>query len=186
MRKVGDKIKQKQVNALCKGLQDAKLDKLYRTHAEVWQENETSIVLKMLGDSLKTKDESRTDALQRSLLKIEHSTELGPSEKLEEPDTFMLPPSEFTLGKFLVYYKDCNEFSRNVLPAADTAGSVELPNKFSASEKEYLEKVIRQNLKQYDVQVQITIVGNEMTGKTSVTSALIGSKFKLNTPHSTG
>jgi len=108
MRKVGDKIKQKQVNALCKKLQDAKLEKLYKTHAEVWQENETSIILKMLGDSLKTNDESRTDALQRSLLKIEHSTELGPSEKLEEPegDMFMLPPSEFTLGKFVLTMKN--------------------------------------------------------------------------------
>lgn len=68
----------------------------------------------------------------------------------------------------------------------DTSGSAELPGKFSASEKEYLEKVMKQNLKQYDVQMNITIVGDAMTGKTSVTSALIGSKFEINTPRSIG
>jgi len=73
-----------------------------------------------------------------------------------------------------------------MLPVADTTDLGEIASKFSASEKEYLEKVIKQNLKQYDVQVNITIVGNAMTGKTSITSTLIGSKFELNTPHSTG
>lgn len=68
----------------------------------------------------------------------------------------------------------------------DTSESGDLTGNFSASEKEYLEKAIKQNLKQYDLQVNITIVGNEMTGKTSITSALIGSKFVINTPHSTG
>lgn len=67
-----------------------------------------------------------------------------------------------------------------------TSGSSEVVGKFSASEKEYLEKAMKQNLKQYDMQVNVTIVGSGMTGKTSVTSALIGSKFEYNTPRSTG
>lgn len=112
IRSIADKIKRKQVNACCKALQDTKLEKLYRTHAEVWQENETSIILKMLGDSLKTGDDPRRDALQRSLLKIEHSTELGPSEKIDIPenDLFMLPPSEFTLSKSLITKKTAMSF----------------------------------------------------------------------------
>lgn len=58
----------------------------------------------MLGDSLKMKDNLRTDALQRSLLMIEHSTDAGFLEQSieAENDNFMLPPSEFVLGKAML------------------------------------------------------------------------------------
>lgn len=45
---------------------------------------------------------------------------------------------------------------------------------------------MKQNFKQYDIQIDITVIGNERTGKTSITSALIGSKFETNTPRSIG
>lgn len=86
-----------------------KLEKLYRSHAEAWTENKTSIILKMLGDSLKTKDNIRMDALQRSLLNIEHAhtTETNPIQQTDEDanDNFILPPSDFSLGKYILTYK---------------------------------------------------------------------------------
>ncbi len=136
----------------------------------MWQENETSIVLKMLDNSLRSKDRSRLTELQRSLLDIERKPEKTPAEEELAP----LPSAEvpFTLGP------PAQEPSRNSGSTAETS--------FSPAEQEYLEKAIKQNVKQYDAQINIVIVGNGFTGKTSVTTAIVGSKFELNTPRSTG
>ncbi len=172
-------------------LQDKKLAKLMKSHAEVWQENETSIVLKMLDDSVRTKDSSRMTALQRSLLEIERTpgrTFLEKSTSASpEDDLPMLPPSEFSLGptEMILEEPELDPGSRNVQPSASTTGG-STAERFSQAEQEYLQKAIKQNVKQHDVQLNITIVGNGMTGKTSVTTALVGSKFDLNTPRSTG
>lgn len=153
----------------------------------MWQENETSIVLKMLDNSMKCKDRSRFNALQRSLLEIERkANKVTPEPGEEENDLSLLPPAELP---FTMPSSAMSEDSRNSLGNLGNiaaSGSTEPTTNFSPAEQEYLEKAIKQNVKQYDAQINIMIVGNGFTGKTSVTTAIIGSKFELHTPRSTG
>jgi len=142
----------------------------------------------MLDDSLKTHDSSRMKALQRSLLNIERTT---PNffDKGEESENEPPPIPEFSLGPAAMALDNDHELTRNFQDKASTGSSSSTSltgGNFSLAEREYLQKVIKQNVKQYDVQLNITIVGNSMTGKTSITSAIMGSKFELNTPRSTG
>ena len=135
----------------------------------------------MLDDSLKCKDSSRFTALQRSLLDIEKKAGANFSDNEEMGgDLTLLPPAElpFNLSSDPIIQQEQN--SRNSQQATSAGSS------FSPAEQEYLEKAIKQNVKQYDVQLNITIVGNGLTGKTSVTNAIIGTKFEKNTPRSTG
>ena len=141
----------------------------------------------MLDDSLKLKDRSRFNALQRSLLKIERKGGEQNSGDEKECDLAPLPPSEFSFSlSSAPIIQEQTQSSRNVQPAVSTCSSSLIAESFPPAEQEYLEKAIKQNVKQYDAQLNITIVGNGLTGKTSVTNALIGSKFEFNTPPSTG
>lgn len=139
---------------------------------ETWQENETSIVLKMLDDSIKTKDNTRVNALQRSLLELERQT------YIKEPDSaFMLPPPQLP-PQFTPLELSSDPITTYSFPEANSP--------FSPKELEYLNKAIEQNVKQYEKFVKIIIVGNNRTGKTSLMNCLIGSKFQADTPNSVG
>lgn len=129
----------------------------------------------MLNESFKNKDKSRTRALQRSLLRIER-TEATASIDHIDSEQFTLMPSKISLNDSKV------EESKKLRKSSASSNGA----RFSASEEAYLQKAIKQNLKHYDVRVNVTIVGNERTGKTCLMRALTGAEFILDTPRSIG
>lgn len=153
---------------------------LHRTHAEVWQENETSIVLKQLDDSLRHKDSSRFHALQKSLLEIERRSDKDQSSS-SDFDDFSLCPMEPQRRESAASVQSLPVPLGETMELMTGRGE-----EFSASEKQYLEKAIRQNVKQYDVQFNVLFVGDSQTGKTSIMRTMIDPKFASSTPRSTG
>ncbi|MDR3546656.1 MAG: hypothetical protein P4M11_00005 [Candidatus Pacebacteria bacterium] len=145
-----------------------KLKNLKKKYAETWQENETSIVLKMLGKSVKERDEGKIQELERYLLTLEHKSDSSSSGEEESSPTSLKQATSLVEAR-----------SKSFLsPHGSESGESSLtdPGNFSPSELAYLKKAIRQNTKQYDMQINIMIVGNTFTGKTSLMSAMLGEK----------
>jgi hypothetical protein len=186
-----------------------------RSHAEEWQENETSIVLKMLDDSMKSQDQPRLQALQRSLLEIERKSGKDlPDSDQPSPEPLSLSslspspsplPSPVPLKVGRVHRAPRHKTQSGCLPVGHTGPGTSHSNPsgstrssfatfstfsegdlFSPSEQEYLNKAMKQNLKQYDAQLNLMIVGPSQSGKTSLVNALTGAKLANQTPHSVG
>lgn len=135
--------------------------------AEVWQENETSITLKMLSESMKSNDHERVEALKRSLLDLEakyEKTAIEPEDDSASPDSHQC--------------KSLNSPSHIQFNEASQT--------FSPQEVKYLQKAIEQNTKSYDLQISMMFIGDSFTGKTSLMNAIIGSENPLKTKPTTG
>lgn len=157
-----------------------KLQLIKKAHAETWQENETSIVLKMLSESLKSRDTERTTALERSLLELERKSD---EDEDQENRT--------------------NSFEANSVKQRPKAGSMTCSHKtgstessflsdpngrtsFTPTEKDYIMKAIKQNTRQHDLGIAIMIVGSARSGKSSLMNSMMGGKFEDKTPKTFG
>lgn len=155
-------------------------------NAEVWQQNETSIVLKMLENSLRSQDIISIQALKRYLLGLEHKS-YKDNQLLDDSlslafQTNASPNRKMIFTQELAQNNTCDSSfcsktsgSSPSLRSNENCQSLEL----SPLEEEYLEKAIKQNIKQYDHQINITIIGNERTGKTSLMQRFTGLQFEL-------
>lgn len=146
-----------------------------RKYAEVWHENETSIVIKMLNQSMKEHDKLRTVELQKSLLELE-----GKTESYENAES---PVSSKELIRLLP--KELHSFAL-ALELCTSLQPTKSEGPFTVKETEYLEKVIRQNTKQYDSSLNIMIIGDSEVGKTSLMNSWLGVKNPLATRHTFG
>ena len=130
----------------------------------MWQENETSIIIKMLDRSMKERDQPRTLELQKSLLELERKSDT-PTDELDLKQLGSIPIQ--CKSKSLTLESSVSS------PSELTTHSDGSP--FSPKEREYLKKAMLQNTKQYDAQLNITILGGSGTGKTSLMNAWLGS-----------
>ena len=157
-----------------------------KSHAEVWQENETSIILKMLSDSLRSHDSDRTEELKRSLLELDRKSD---KDSFNEDDaalnSFQLPVAAIKRGNSASNI-ELMPYSPKSLPDSPASAEEKKSNSFSPQDKAYIEKAIKQNTKQHDMQVSIMLVGGARTGKTSLMNALAGLHFKEHTPCTVG
>lgn len=153
-----------------------KLKEIQKINSEIWHENETSIVIKMLDQSMKENDSNRTLELEKSLLELERNSELRSDE---ESPTNHLPSAEllpervrsFTELPYLESYKEETKSEENP---------------FSQTEAEYLKKAIMQNTRQYDDQITIMLIGDEGVGKTCMMNSWLGLVNPFKTKHTLG
>lgn len=104
-----------------------------------------------MDEAIKSNDEERIKELKQSLLEVESKPGDRHSAKSSPGSSPTMNPSSF--------HSDM---------------SLQTKSLFSQEEEIYLEKAIKQNTKQYDFQVNIMIVGNSNTGKTSLINAMMG------------
>ncbi len=166
-----------------------------KRYAETWQENETSIVLKMLGQSVKENDQGRVQELERYLLDLERKSDGSECNgRNSAPSSAELEAvSELVLTKSGQKSKSVSS-AQIPFPLAlgrqdsSSSGETSLTESasFSPVEVEYLKKAIRQNTKQYDMQINIMIVGDTLTGKTSLMRALLGDSHPSKTKPTVG
>lgn len=148
-------------------LRERRFTATQRKYAEVWQENETSIVIKMLDQSMKERDAPRTMKLQRSLLRLE-----GRAQNVECEGLIGLLPK--CVQNFTLAVDVC-------------AGSESVEGgQFTLKETEYLEKAILQNTKQYDHKLNVLLIGDAGVGKTSLMNVWLGVKDPLGTVQTHG
>ena len=130
----------------------------------------------MLDESLKLKDESRFNALKRSLLDIERQ----PCCYSYSEEALDLSPSPKTESSSR---KSVHSMTRSFYAPSSTT---EQSHDFSPVEEEYLERALRQNVKQHEIQIKIMIVGSSRVGKTSLMHAFMGQAFQNTPPKSIG
>ncbi len=123
----------------------------------------------MLRESMGSNDDERTQALQRSLLELERKSD-------KDPDEGALPQSEPAGLLHLPMKRKSKSFSPATARASSTSPEANSHNSacFSPVEAEYLNKAMKQNLKQYDMQISLMIVGNSGTGKTQLLHSMLG------------
>jgi len=156
---------------------------LHKKYAEAWHENETNIVIKMLAQSMKEQDRSRTVELQRSLLELEKKSDLPSDEESPMPVDF----------REIKLISDCysSPIKSRSCPLSVDSGSPKDSvcsegSPFSLKEEEYLRKAIMQNTKQYDMQINFMVIGNTGTGKTSLINSWLGSITPMQTKPTKG
>lgn len=156
--------------------EERKLKAIQKMYSEQWLENETSIVIKRLDQSMKEKDYESTMELKRTLLELERRADLRTDE--ESPENFKHPEA---LSSFQTH-------SFNVMEQVDLhkKASKSDASAFSATEKEYLEKAIMQNTKQYDEQLTIMLIGSQEVGKTSLINSWFGLSNSRTCQHTIG
>eukprot|EP00826_Nyctotherus_ovalis_P000813 TRINITY_DN1004_c0_g1_i1.p1 TRINITY_DN1004_c0_g1~~TRINITY_DN1004_c0_g1_i1.p1 ORF type:complete len:187 (+),score=48.87 TRINITY_DN1004_c0_g1_i1:435-995(+) len=139
---------------------------------EIWHENEVSIVIKMLDQSMKEKDKERTIELERSLLELERKADTRTDE------------ASSTLGGPLP--SKVQSFGSASAEEAKRAHTRSETSPFSLVEEEYLRKAILQNTKQYDEQITVMLVGNCDTGKTRLMNSWLGLSNAYKAKHTLG
>jgi hypothetical protein len=147
-----------------------KMKTIRKKYAENWQENETSIVLKMLDQAMKDKDAEKMTELKRSLLEIERKS-------VEEVSEVESPPfNGIGAGEKGIEPKIRGRVSMTPTQASKSfVESFESECKsFSLFESEYLQKVLLQNTKQFEAQIIVTLIGSAISGKTSLMNSLLG------------
>ena len=154
------------------------MEVIKKRYAEVWQENETSIVIKMLDQSMKNRDQEKIHELKRSLLDLERKSENAPSDD-EWSNSSPTCKSD-------CFPSRSKSFTTSHLSGSTSETLAEMRASFSHREEEYLEKAMRQNTKQYDSQVNVMIIGNSVTGKTSLMNAMLGIKSSSQTKPTIG
>ena len=135
----------------------------------------------MLHQSLISNDDERTQELQRSLLDLERKSEKDlDDDGLPKSVPAQLPRTASTLKS-----KSCTAVG---LEHPEEAGETSSPEAlcFSPVEVEYLDKAMRQNMKQYDMQISLMIVGNSLVGKTTLMHSMLGIKPLLQLRPTTG
>ena len=144
--------------------------------AETWQENETHIVLKMINESLKVKDYKKVNELQRSLLNLERRPETSSNSKEEELTS--PTPSENSSPRQSLLHESTSDslIEQAIIKDEGETGKNELAD-FSPIECVYLEKAMQQNTKQYELNVNIMLVGSQSCGKTTLMYSLLGKKW---------
>ena len=153
--------------------EERRLKKIQKMYSEVWHENETSIVIKMLDQSMKENDQDRVIELQKSLLELERKSDIRSEEttpkNIKNFDQLIL---KRTQSEKIIYENLSPKRSEAIL--------------FSPVEEEYLKKAIKQNTKQYDEKINIMIIGNQDVGKTSLMNSWLGSKVLGKPKHTIG
>ena len=166
------------IHSECQERERKRLESIKKKYAEQWQENETSIVIKMLHESILSNDDERVQALQRSLLDLERKSD-------KDMDDDGLPNS---LPSDCIPIK-AKSFTSSALSHHTGSTGESAPNDllcFSPTEADYLNKAMQQNMKQYEAQINVMVVGNSMTGKTSLMHSMLGQKVPLQLRHTTG
>lgn len=156
--------------------ENRQLNKIRKMYAEIWHENETSIIIKMLNQSIKVNDQERTIELQKSLLNLERKSDMiNDEESPNSPEVF----DELLLKRAQ---------SLNILETKENKKKKYKSNEnpFSPLETKYLEKVIMQNTKLYDEQITIMIIGDQEVGKTSLMNSWLGYENFNMTKHTVG
>lgn len=133
-----------------------KLKEIQRMYNETWQENEVSIVIKMLDQSMKENNTERIIELEKCLLELERKSDMQTNEG---------SPSIKPISSNIHSFAAVESFN-------GSPRSVNSP--FSLDEEEYLQKAIIQNTKQYDEQITIMLIGDKETGKTSLMNSWLG------------
>ena len=123
----------------------------------------------MLDQSIKGKDQIRINELQRSLLELQRETDSFTCKEFLNNDEF--EETETGNKSFSLISNDYNYHEEIA---------------FTEKETEYLKKVIKQNIKQYDEQINIVILGNKGVGKTSLMNSMLKSNNPLKTKHTIG
>ena len=136
-------------------------ESVQKKQAEVWHENETLIVIKMLDQSVKSKDEETILELQKSLLKLEGKEKASLAKREDSQLLELLPKRIRQLALNLGLYFHKGSLKTKVAP-------------FSVRETEYLEKAMMQNTRQYDAQITIMMTGDAKVGKTSLMNTWLG------------
>ena len=139
-----------------------------KKYAEEWQENETSIIIKMLNQSIKNKEHDKVAELKRSLLELERKSEKATSDE----DPSFSPPQDLDL----VRYKSKSFSGIALRQSGSERSETSQVTHFSASEATYLERAVQQNTKQHDALINVMILGSSSSGKTSLMHALLGQK----------
>lgn len=152
--------------------EEERLKAIQKLYSELWHENETSIVIKMLDRSMKDNDHKTTVELQRTLLELERSSSLRSGDS--SPGS--LKQSEQSRAHSFNMTKESE-------PQKNSRSDASL---FSPTEVEYLEKAIMQNTKQYDDQITIMLIGNQEVGKTSLMNMWLGLKSSKKLQHTIG
>lgn len=153
--------------------EEQRLKTIQKLYSELWHENETSIVIKMLDRSMKDNDHETTIELQRTLLDLERSSSLRSGDSSPEN----LKQSEVSRAHSFSMTKGSE--SPKKLSQSDAS-------LFSPTEAEYLEKAIMQNTKQYDDQITIMLIGNQDVGKTSLMNMWLGLRCPKKLQHTLG
>ena len=153
-----------------------KLESIQKKYSQVWHENETSIIIKMLDQSIRENDKERIIELQKSLLKLEYDSNV----KTHEGSPVFMRKIPQVIPKRTQSSKAVNQL-RYPRKSSKTQTS-----QFSVFEEEYLKKAIMQNTKQYDEQINIMIVGNKGVGKSSLMNAWQNLENPLKTEHTIG
>eukprot|EP00826_Nyctotherus_ovalis_P025360 TRINITY_DN1964_c0_g1_i2.p2 TRINITY_DN1964_c0_g1~~TRINITY_DN1964_c0_g1_i2.p2 ORF type:complete len:141 (+),score=23.29 TRINITY_DN1964_c0_g1_i2:438-860(+) len=117
----------------------------------------------MLSQSMKENDHKSILELKRSLLELERRSEMKDGEGSPED------PKQ-SEASFRAHSFSATRASES--PKKNSKSDVSI---FSATEREYLEKAIMQNTKQYDEQLTIMLIGNRGVGKTCLMNSWLGS-----------
>ena len=138
---------------------------LNKDEAQMWEENELGLVLKALTESIRNKDKERETALKQSLLTLGKKSSTNPFG-IEE--NCYIPQRSKTMHARFSSPSKLNS-NNSEITVSTSADSVE--------EKKYLEKIIEQNTKQYDLQIMLMLVGDSDTGKSCLLNKFIDGKF---------
>ena len=111
-------------------------------------EGEYSVVLKAIEKAVNEKDEENTAILKRALLYLEKRGSM-------ESDLESTSSQSTVISPYDTMPSDVDEYT--------------------PSEKNMVEKLISQNIKQYDALMNIMLVGERMTGKTTFIHTLVNS-----------
>jgi len=116
----------------------------------------------MLDQSMKDQNHQSTIELKRTLLELEQRTD---TRSKEESHSW---------------------HSSSVTKESESLWNDSKSDCFSATEKEYLDKAIMQNTKQYDKQFTIMLIGSQEVGKTSLMNSWLGLSNKGASQHTIG
>jgi hypothetical protein len=108
---------------------------------EKWVEGEYTATLKALEKAYNDNNTSAANSLQKAILDLERRSSAETSEEINETT-----PSQQTIATYPSEESDCQ---------------------YSPSEKSKLEKILLQNIKQYDHLLNVMLIGESKTGKSS-------------------
>ncbi len=134
----------------------------------------------MINESLKAGDYEKVKELKRSLLNLEKRSSdpvQGGASKKDEEDHISPTASENSSAPQSLDKTSTRDSLKEFTLIHEAGGSPRNePAEFSPVENRYLEKAIKQNVRQHDLKVCLMLLGGKATGKTTLMHAFLGER----------